>query len=457
MSGTLSPLSVDTSIPLQAGKLPERSNPFQGINQFSEAWRGINAAKSSNVSLAQQTRQAAYSAMLPMLALPPEKWTMAEMTTMAARAERAGVSMQGFLADLGAHGGGDGKPLADYMRMRIMPYSQTDAGAALAQVQGPFRETESGQERFFGRADPVSGAFRPANSLPLTLGPETATQPVEWTVADERQARILGQPVGAKIVINRAQQARLLGGGAAAGPAGQPGGSPAAGGRGGIPAGAGGYPAPSIPSLATPPTTNPVDIEAFSKDQATIPDRQRAVQTLDKALKASTLAASGKGAANINQMRQFLATMTPSWANSLGFKPFEVANMNYDTMNKYLTDYSRGVAVGGTDMARAQAEASNASVHISPEAARDVIRTNIGRERQDIAKTLTSPNQSLFYTKHAAEFAGGTDPRAFAVDHMTKKELQDMIKAMSPEELARFDRSLSYAAKHKLISVPGGR
>lgn len=466
MSGSVTSLSVDTSIPLQAGKIPERPNPFTPVNQFAEAWRGVNAAKSSEVSLSQQTRQAAYSSMLPMLAKPPEQWTISEMTSMAARAEKSGVPMAAFLADLGAHGGGDGKALYDSMAARIRPFSQTDAGAALAQVQGPFRETDDGQQRFFGRIDPVSGAFRPANSLPLTLSPESATTGVMHTVADEKQAAMFGQAVGAQVMISRAQQARLLGGGPAAGAIGQPGGAtqpsaaPASGGRGGIPTGAGGYQttaAPSVPSLAVPQTTNPVDIETYSKDLAAIPDRQRSVQSLDKALVASKLAASGRGAESINQMRQFLATMTPSWVNALGFKPFEVANMSYDTMNKYLTDYQRGIALHGTDMARAQAEASNASVKISPEAAREVIVTNIGRERQDIAKTLTSPNQALYYTKHGAEYAGGTDPRAFAADHMSKEELRKLVEKMSPAELARFDRSLGYAVKHGLIQMPGGR
>lgn len=261
MSGAVTPLSVDTSIPLQAGKIPERPNPFTPVNQLAETWRGINAAKSSDVSLSQQTRQAAYSAMLPMLAKPPEQWTISEMTSMAARAERSGVPMAGFLADLAAHGGGDGKALYQNMVSRIAPFSQTDAGAALTQVAGSPADISTGLGVQSGTRAPayMGGGFRPATETQvfpsraeqmgrtqIGTGPggEPITGPIE-TVTPSHLLRPGGSPFTTGGAYVAPAQRGLIG------PGGLPGGqqrAPVPGG-GQIPPSPGATPMPGSPAV----------------------------------------------------------------------------------------------------------------------------------------------------------------------------------------------------------------
>lgn len=202
-----------------------------------------------------------------------------------------------------------------------------------------------------------------------------------------------------------------------------------------------------------------VDTERYKTDQAGIPDRQTSVQTLGKALHALDLTGSGKGAETLYQMRSFLSTLTPEWANALGFKPWEISTMNYDLAHKYMTDYARGIATGGTDQARAMAAASNASTSISPEAARDVLKTNVGRERQRIAQVMDAPDSTSGkgYGSHAAKFATDTDPRAFAFDHYSPAERKALLASMSKSERKRFDRSLEVADKHGLLDVPDAK
>lgn len=315
----------------------------------------------------------------------------------------------------------------------------------------------------FGRAiagnngQPVPPGLAPTGgNVTNTMDPATGSQMVPFQVVTPEQSKALGVPVGSQTSITRAQQAILGGAGAVAGPAaGQRPQRPAAasGAPGAIP---GAYPTPAatappaIPSIPQPPTTNEADIGLYNRDQSVIPDKARSVQTLDKALHASALATAGRGSAAINSMRQFLATLTPDWMNALGIKPFEIDNMNYDLLHKYTTDYARGVSVGGTDQARAQTEASNASPSISPEAARKVMKDQIGQLRQDMAKVQSSPSGPLYYGKHAATFSNDTDPTAFQIDHMTPAELAAIPPAGTPAG-DKFRRSLAIGKAQGLI------
>lgn len=198
------------------------------------------------------------------------------------------------------------------------------------------------------------------------------------------------------------------------------------------------------------------DVEAFKGEQQGIPARETAVQSLDKALKAINLTNTGRGAEALNKMKSFIQSMTPAEMNAAGIDPFKVSTMNYDLAHKYLIDYARSQgSAGGTNLQLQTSQESNASTGISNAAAIDVIKTNIGRERQKIAQVLGAPDPNgIGYGKHAADFAGATDPRAFAFDMYSpaerKKILADVDKSKTSRD--KFERSLALAVRLKLVT-----
>lgn len=202
------------------------------------------------------------------------------------------------------------------------------------------------------------------------------------------------------------------------------------------------------------------DVEYFKSDQQGIPARETATQSLEKALQALNITNSGVGTERLNRMKSFIQSMTPSELNSLGIKPFEIATMNYDIAHKYLIDYARSQgAAGGTNLQLQTSQEANPSTGISNPAAIDIIKTNIGRERQNIAKTLGAPDPNgIGYGKHAAEFAGATDPRAFAFDMYTPAERKKILTEVdkSPISREKFEKSLALAVRLKLVKPDRG-
>lgn len=206
-------------------------------------------------------------------------------------------------------------------------------------------------------------------------------------------------------------------------------------------------------TAASPVVTanNQADIGAFKGDQAQIPTRQTNVQSLQKAQHALELTNVGRSTGATHDMYSFL--------NSQGVLPAGLSDdvKNYDLFKKYTTDYARQAAGGaGTNLQLEMATASNPGTGISTQANLDVLKTNIGRERQRIAQTLEAPNQTgVGYGSHAASFASSTDPRGFAWDSYSPSERAKIVKGMSKPQLAKLDHSLEIAVKNHLIDVPG--
>jgi hypothetical protein len=207
-----------------------------------------------------------------------------------------------------------------------------------------------------------------------------------------------------------------------------------------------------------PPGTaesNAADVAAYKAAQMGLPERQTAVQSLIKAKEALELVNTGRGSDTLNRMKSLILTLTP------GANPNEVSVMNYDLAHKYLVDYARRAAgAGGTDLARQLGTESNASTDpISNAAALNVVKTNIGRERQGIAGTMLAPSTGIGYGAHIGNHANDTDPRAFAFDHYTPQERQALITELKKDPAAwkKFQHSLELAARTRQIAVPGSQ
>jgi hypothetical protein len=192
------------------------------------------------------------------------------------------------------------------------------------------------------------------------------------------------------------------------------------------------------------------DIDAFKAAQNDVAPGNTRVQSLQMALKALSLANVGKSTEAVQNMQSFLNSF------SLAPQGVEAKVENYDLFKKLTTDYARQQgAQGGTDLARIEAANSNAGPGISAQASADILKINIGRERQKIAATMSAPNSSgTGFPAHTANFAQQTDPRGFAVDAYSPQELQKLVAGMKPAELEKFARTIGIAHKLGMLNVP---
>jgi hypothetical protein len=234
-----------------------------------------------------------------------------------------------------------------------------------------------------------------------------------------------------------------------------PNGPPGIAGGAGASMGNGAYPggAPPGPILAAPPQGQPEnlqkDIEAYGRDKDLVSKRETSIQSLLKAKHALELTTTGRGAEAFQQMRSFI--------NTIGGNVSGVTN--YDTAHKYLLDYARtqAQAAGSNEQLNA-ALGSSASTSIDPYAAIDVIKTNVGRERQAIAQVLEHKNaDGAGYRDHAPKFAGKTSPAGFAIDLYKPEEMAKMRAAMSPTDRAKFEESVGIALRRKQLTENGGQ
>lgn len=231
-------------------------------------------------------------------------------------------------------------------------------------------------------------------------------------------------------------------------------------------------PPPSPPAPAAPPASlpggvmstaaspvvtanNQADIGAFKGDQAQIPTRQTNVQSLQKAQHALELTSTGKSTAGMHEIYSWINSQAPGGAAAFGISD---KVEDWDLAHKYLLDYARqSGAAAHSDLQLNAAQGANASAdEISNQAALNVVKTNIGRERQRIAQVMEAPDQTgIGYGKHAANFANSTDPRAFAFDTFTPEERSKLLGSLKGAALTKFKKSLEIADKNGLINTPG--
>jgi hypothetical protein len=512
MSGALSSPGFDPAIALQAGRGVAPPNPLQTVGQFANTMNAINQTKlfpgqmelqnqditRNTVQNAQMINRAAYASIAHLLNKPEGSITHTDVTNAMASAEaNLGLPTHGPISDLGRiMPGADGPDFDRSIRDLILARTQPAERAAAAVVPSlslqpvgdqaiPYRTPQGGQ----------AGAGNPTQAGPgisLGVSPEFKANQVGRPATAMDVAKLHAQ--GIEITVNTPLTVPMVD------VLYQQGALPQSGQRvpqGGVPGsmGPGNYPAPSpaapptsppgtmptVPAVRAPASapgtiplppgaggtpvvtglppgtaeSNAADVAAYKAAQMGLPERQTAVQSLIKAKEALELVNTGRGSDTLNRMKSLILTLTP------GANPNEVSVMNYDLAHKYLVDYARRAAgAGGTDLARQLGTESNASTDpISNAAALNVVKTNIGRERQGIAGTMLAPSTGIGYGAHIGNHANDTDPRAFAFDHYTPQERQALITELKKDPAAwkKFQHSLELAARTRQIAVPGSQ
>lgn len=208
--------------------------------------------------------------------------------------------------------------------------------------------------------------------------------------------------------------------------------------------------------LAAPPPgvteSQQADVTKYKADQALIPEHATNVQSLQKAQVALEALqgplGTGKGTDTLAHLKSVMSSL------GIGFND---STLNRDEAKKYLTDYARKQgAAAHSDLQLEAAQGSNASTDISNAAALDVVKTNIGRERQAIAQVQEHANPTgIGYGSHASSFATKTDPRAFAWNEYSHEEQQKIIGSLSAPAKAKLVASLKIASKYGFVQPEG--
>ncbi len=326
-----------------------------------------------------------------------------------------------------------------------------------------------------GTVNPDTGALRPASTTGKTMGPDAAGGQVKWTddKGVEQQGTgaqwaaahgvpwVVGMPMPGTTLVAPAAGGR----GAAAPPV------PSTIQGGGVhqPRPIAGQPAPAAATPATPaaapapqftatPGPSPgavagqeADVKAYQAGQSSVQVHQRNVQNLDTALQALVLTQSGVSTEAVHNFYSFLKAqgITP---------PFGDGNVTqYDIARKAMVAFAgQAAGAGGTDLSRMMSTDANANMHIDTDAALHVLKQNAGWENQQIGMQKEAPAGGKDYHKHIGDFPTNTVPEAFAWDRMTDPERQAIRDRQAKIDggTAMLNKSLEYAAKHKLIGLP---
>jgi hypothetical protein len=169
---------------------------------------------------------------------------------------------------------------------------------------------------------------------------------------------------------------------------------------------------------------------------------------------------TGPGTDELNTVKSFLQSNL-SWLPGVKIDPNSIKD--FDEAKKYLTQAagSRAAAFGhGTDQAMSTALTANPNTHISNLAAVDLTKATIGLRRMEQAQTLEADRSGVQpgqFSTWASRWATNVDPRAFMVDLMDQKQLQNLQKTLkNPKERARFNNSVQMAINNGIITRPGG-
>jgi ribosomal protein S20 len=195
------------------------------------------------------------------------------------------------------------------------------------------------------------------------------------------------------------------------------------------------------------------DQTAYASDQNNVGNRVINVQNLTTALDALKLTNMGRSTGAVHNFYSFLA--------SQGIAPSFVDNdvTQYDIARKAMMAFaaSRAGGTAGTDLARVQAELSNASPEIAQAASEHVLKQNLAMENMEIAATrLQGDKSGAGWGENKAKFYQDNDPRAFNWDYLDPTERADIqAKAAKTEGgLDKLRASLRNAIKAGVVHVP---
>jgi hypothetical protein len=193
------------------------------------------------------------------------------------------------------------------------------------------------------------------------------------------------------------------------------------------------------------------DVGQFKDDQFALPQHQQNVQSLQLAQQALQLTETGRSQATMHDMYSFLVAH--------GAAPQSLTDdvANFDLAKKYLLQYaSRQGSAAHSDLQLNTSEAANPNTSMSQAAALDVVKTNIGRERQAIAQVMAAPDQTgIGYGAHAQTFSNLVDPRGFAADAYSPAELAQVEKTLTTAQAkAKFFRAMAYGQRYGFFGAP---
>ena len=194
---------------------------------------------------------------------------------------------------------------------------------------------------------------------------------------------------------------------------------------------------------------------------------QTRMQPLQAAQIALANTKTGSGAATLNSIRQRLESFTPAMFDGFRLAGGSVeADAAFDEARKYLTQYASNTPGGNRSDAGGQtAKDSNASVDISPMAARMVVQAAMGMERMKQAQTMefnASGKTGGQYDRFQSQLATNADPRAFVSDMQTPDERTAIIGKLRAQKAAgnaaplnNYVASLRLGMKHGLLPAGG--
>lgn len=229
----------------------------------------------------------------------------------------------------------------------------------------------------------------------------------------------------------------------------------------GLSVGSGNYPGPQTQNIPVGKTEQIAkNTDQFTTDQQAVPALQTGTQSLGKALDALNAVATGAGTEGLARMRSYAMSLAnvllPNQLQQLT-GGVNIQDMSRAELTKYLTDYARQSGLAGrSDAALESAFKANASGEINNAAAQDVVRTNIGRDRQTIAATMTSNPQT--HNEYKQNFSNTTDPRGFAWDTYTEPQKQQILKEVDPHnthdtpEYKKLARAIGNAQKLGMLN-----
>ena len=189
---------------------------------------------------------------------------------------------------------------------------------------------------------------------------------------------------------------------------------------------------------------------------------QNRMQPLLSAQAALADAKTGAGTDTLNRVRQLVGTFTPDQLS--GVRSFiglgsAHGDASFDEARKYLTNYAANTpGANRSDSGAATAAHANASVEISPDAAKQVIKAAIGMERMRQAQVLefqSDPGRTgAQYDRFQADMATKADPRAFMADQQSPAERAALLGGMNASQRTNYLASLRLGMKHGLVSLP---
>lgn len=150
---------------------------------------------------------------------------------------------------------------------------------------------------------------------------------------------------------------------------------------------------------------------------------------LEQASHALENADTGPGSETVNHIKSFLSAQSPESLKKYlpGVDPDKI--QAYDEAVKYLAQYARSQpGAANSDMQSQLSQTANASTHISPAAAQQVVKNTLGLERMNQAALTefnrTHPDGSgrLYPRWLTNEFLPSQDPRGYSWDDMSASQ-----------------------------------